>query len=477
MIDFQSTWWPADQERLTLYAQLDQMFLSKHREAFARLSGKLPKHLYDKAYISQDYPKFISSTWAGLLFGRPPVISTPIPAEQSSLNTIMASNRLAQTFYESELACSSRGDAVLRLSTGSRHPGGPVEVLIEEVPAYSYFAECDPDNQRRILSQCLAWERTVGEGDKLKRYLRVEHHGAGWIRNELYPITGLTKVGPAVPLSVLYGEDAPPDYIETGVSVPLLFHLPNELYGCAHYGMSDYTPTLVGLFDEANQRITGIADVLDRHKDPKLILPTGVLDRRGQIKTEDLEIIEVAPEDASSNAPRLLTWDAQLDSSFKMLDEVDSAILKFAQISAAWARQDAGNIDSAPAFNRCFAQMLARLTLKQSYREPVIKQMLFTAMQLNAIIGLGPAPTAPPEVLWSNGLPKDDKEMTEVAAAAVGAGFMSKLTAIRYTRQVGEAEAMAELARIDEERADDPPLPTVLPMQPDSESSGTEIPS
>lgn len=466
MIDFLQTWWPPDSKRIEDYTRRQQLFESEHCKAFSEKSAKVPEHLEHKLYLVQDYPKLISTTFADLLFGQAPIFS--LPSNQDQLNKLVADNRLNTSLYESELSASFRGDAVFKVSIAPRHPGGKNEVLIEEVPAYAYFVEVDPDNQRRVLSQCLAWERIVCQGEKEIRYLRVEHHLPGQIVNELFVIEGWTKVRFKVPLSDLYGESAPPDVQLTKVDVPLLFHFPNLRHGSAYYGMSDYTDGLETLFDEANQRITGIANVLDRHGDPKLMVPEGIVSKRGTVKATDLEVFVLqGPE-----KPEYLTWDAKLDSFFRQLEGVEEKIFQFSDVSPAMFGKDkAGNIESGRAMMMRFARMITRAVRKQNYREPVICEMLYTALMLGAANGVEgyTMPEAKPEMVWRNGLPKDDKELTEVAAAAVQAGFMSKLTAIRYTRQVGDQEAAAELERIESEAPPEPPppLPNLPPAPPD----------
>jgi hypothetical protein len=456
LIDFQRTWWPpdADTVRLQNYQLTQQLFESNHAAAFKERSAKVPPHLKSKNYIGLDYPKLISVTFADLLYGAAPIFS--LPSQQSRIDNLVLTNNLPILLYESELSASFRGDAVYKLCLERRNAGGPLEVLIEEVPAYSYFVEIDPDNGRRVLSQALAWERTVGDGEYTKRYLRVERHLPGKIQNELYEIKGLTKVSARVPLSVLYGDQAPPDEELTRVNVPLLFHVPNERHGSVYWGESDYTKSLIDLFDEANNRVTTISDILDKHSDPKLVTSPGTVDRFGRIRSSELQVIEATPEDTVAGTPRYLTWDAQLQSAFGELESIEKKIFKFAHISKALFPDDnVGHIDSGRAMAMLFADMLTRVRRKQSYREPVIKALLYTAMQLEAAWLGQPKPDGYCEVIWRNGLPKDDLELTNVAVAAVGAKIMSRYSAIRYTRQVGDEEARAELERIDLEQDDD----------------------
>lgn len=473
MIDFVESWWPPaeDECRLKNYKRRQELFESNHAEAFKEKSGKIPDHLKDKVYLVQDYPKLISKEFAKLLFGKAPIFS--MPSQQAQLDKLVTDNKLPVALYENELSTSFRGDGVFKVSIGPRHPGGENEVLIEEVPAYSYFTELDPDNTRRVKSQCLAWERIVtkkepGGGTRDIRYLRVEEHGAGWIRNALFIIKGFTQIEGPVPLSELYGDDpnAPQEFYETKVSVPLLFHFPNVRHGSCYYGESDYTPGLESLFDEANGRITSIGCVLDKHVDPITAIPTGIIGKKGTIKVEDLAIMEVAPEEASAGLPKKVTWDPLLESSFNQLETIEERIFLFADVCRP-DRKAVGRIDSGRAMHMLMAPMLARAELKQTYRQPVICEMLSTAIALGAANNVPgySQPTEMPEMIWRNGLPKDDKELMEVASVGKGAEIMSQEDAIRYFFQCGQQEAKAIMDRIKEDRAANPP-PAPAPPPP-----------
>jgi hypothetical protein len=468
MIDFMRGWWPPsqeDSERLRDYKRREQLFESDHKTAFADKSAKLPDHLKEKAYLVQDYPKMVSTVYADLLFAEPPIFS--LPGQQEEIDQLVTSNMLATLFYESELSISFRGDAVFKVGMRPRHPGGEPEIIIEEKPASSYFVELDPDNARQVLSQCLAWERCVGDGERKKEYLVVEHHLPGQIITQLYLRTGHTKIKMQVPLSDLYGDAAPPEVQFTGVPMPLLFHFPNLRHGSRYWGMSDYTEGLESLFNSANQRLTSISDILDKHESPKLVMPAYSLDKKGNLKAASLDVIEVNPEDSVSGAPRYLTWDPQLAAAFGMLEANEEKIFQFADISPAMFGKDkAGNIESGRAMAMRFARMMTRVGRKRSYREPIIKQMLFAAQLLKQAWLNGPAPLGPVEIIWRNGLPKDDLELTNVAKAQVEAGIMSRHSAIRYVKSVSPIEADTELARIKEEQSSGAPPVAPAIVQP-----------
>jgi hypothetical protein len=296
----------------------------------------------------------------------------------------------------------------------------------------------------------------------------------GQIVNELYEIIGQGRVkNRRVPLSYLYGDAAPDEVEVTGVSTPLLFHFPNKTSGGDYWGDSDYSLGLESLFNEANARMTSISDVLDKHVGPKLIVPSGVLSHRSETPVAELDIIEVWPEDAVTNSPRYLTWDAQLQAAFNQLAALEEKIFQFSDVSPAMFGKDkAGNIESGRAMAMRFARMMTRTNRKRAFREPVLQDMLFVAMQLQVYWGIPGAtePVSPPEVIWRNGLPKDDKELSEVAAAMVGAKLMSRETAYRYFANVGADEAKAEMDKVAAETPEPVAMPAITPVvdTPDS---------
>ena len=80
-----------------------------------------------------------------------------------------------------------------------------------------------------------------------------------------------------VPLSTI------PDYKdleeeqETGYPGLLVEHIPNWRLDDMFWGISDYHD-LDSLFDALNNRVSRIDSILDKHSDPKLILPPGSME-------------------------------------------------------------------------------------------------------------------------------------------------------------------------------------------------------
>lgn len=445
MLQFGNEWFPPPEqsERLREYYVCECLYDSKHREVFRDLEDR--PEVVSYKYLINDYPTMISDIFADIIYGQPPVFT--LPGAQSRIDKLVTDNELAVSLHEAEINCSYRGDMVHKVSLANIE--WETRVVIEEYPAHSYYVERDPSNCRRVRSQALAWVVEYNE----QRYLRVEHHYPGYVINQLFEFSGKRDKVRAVPvpLAVLYPEL--PEYQETLVPMPLLFHCPNIRTGNKYFGNSDYTPGLQSLFAEANERLTGISQVLRKHEEPILVTPEGVQDRRGNVRSSKMKTISVSPEEAALNVPRFVTWDAQLSAAFQQLEVLDGKILDKAGISPALLGRDkAGNIESSLAMKLRFSRLLSTCVRKQSYREAHIKRVLRAALALEtAWLGL-PVVDVLPEVVWRNGLPKDDKELGAVAIERFAAGLMSRHTAIRYSMEVGDAEAVAESERIDSEK-------------------------
>lgn len=456
-MDFTVTYWPPDQDRLAGYKQRQQLFESEHFLALEKLSAKIPAHLRDRAYLVQDYPKLITTTYADLLFGQPPVLS--LPGQQDLVDRLVEENGLFTTLYEGELSASFRGDVVYKLSVRpDPDRENNLRVWIEEVPAYCYFVESEQCHVRRLRSECLAWVECLYQEGRECRFLRVERHAPWEIKNELYLLGAgdSTKVIRRVPLSTLPWLSDLADVEPTRVPFTLLIHGPNLRHGSRFWGMPDYTNGLITLFDEANCRLTAIAHILDKHSDPTLSFPAGSIpNSKKHVRPEEVKVFQLEP---GQMPPAYTTWDGQLGPAFNQLETVDAKIFDFSDVSPAmFGRDKAGNIESGRAMYMRFVRMLSRVSRKATYRGPLVKTLVWRGMQLAAAWSIPgwKKPVGQVEVVWRNGLPRDDKEATDVAVQRVINRLWSRETAIRYIDQTGSPEAQAELARLREEEAED----------------------
>ena len=463
MIDF-SLWPPSaeDAARIEGYSQRQKLFDGDHKHAFELTSAKIPAGLASKLYLAADWPKLITLVQADMLFGESPILSQ---AEQIQMNNMVEETGLMVSLYEACLSASFRGDAVIQIGTGNDGT-----LCIEEKPAYCYFVERDPDNQRRILSEALAWEREDILGNPV---LMVEHHFPGLIKREAFALDGpffasqyTKRRNGKIKLAQVYGANAPAEEEDTGIERSLLFHIPNFRHGSQYFGQSDYTEPLISNFDSYNDRLTKIHSILDKHSDPKMVVPYGTLDERGQVKGGSMGLFQLPPG-SDPNNPRYLTWNGELVAAYMELDKLADLIFKFSEIAPAIFGEDkAGSIESGRAMKFRFTRTIAKIRRKRLYWHRALMQLLLWAQKYATAHGLSylqedsPVKYAPARgyarIQWQDGLPKDTKEDVSTESERVQNRLSSVVSAIQRIDNCTEQAAVDELARIRAEEEQNP---------------------
>lgn len=464
-IDF-SLWPPTreDAERRAKYAYYEQIFDGNFLEAFALKSADVDP---GDPYLGADWGALICKVNADMLFGQPPIVS--VGDDQKQLDQLLKKCDLFSLLNEAALPQGFRGDAVLLLEWDAEKK----MPCVSEIPACNYFALRSRDNSRKVLEEALAWEVGVG----LDTYLRVDRYKKGEIFRECYRVGG--QVGTAwdvedaglvrlrkterVPLAAAYPdpeeEPAPPErgtYKLPGGRSPL-FLVPNQRHGSCYYGRSEFAGGLPSLFDSFNQRLTELHQVLSKHSDPKLVLPEGVLDKQGRIRSEELGVIEIPTGAENGDSFKYLIWDGQLIPATGELKVLEELIFKFSEISPAiFGADKAGSIESGRAMKFRFQRTLAKIARKVRIWDPILKELIYLihwmAAEMGAVITYPDgteepvkAPTRHAELAWQNGLPQDTKEQIEIESLRVQWGLTSRVKAVQRLDQCSEQKALDDL--------------------------------
>lgn len=428
------------------------------RDAFAN------KRERRKISLCLGYPQIITNVGADFLCGEAPTFALGKASSKANkiLKQITEANNLAPTLYEAAKSASFRADAVFRVRWGARHFGGEPEVILEELPAYNYFADLDQDNRREVLAEHIAWKRVWEK----KTYLRLETHVPGTIYQRAFRLGSEGEVGEEVSLESVYEPGrAPQPEQKTGVPFSLLVHIPNTRKGGEYWGCHDYGGGLEGLFEALNNRASRIDQYLDKHAAPKVIAPPGLLGPDGAVNAEDLEYIE-ANSEIFKDLPRLLTWDGQMASSFLQVDMLIDAIFKLSEIAPAVFGQDkAGSIESGRAMRMRYVRTIAKINRKKSYFNPGVKRLLnLAALVYQANVDKSPAMDGDLEITWQDGMPTDYMEAVEAEAKRIQSGTSSRITSIRQIDGVDDAAAAEEVARVDADRASAAPKIVAAPV-------------
>lgn len=442
-----------DRARLSLYSYYESLFIGDHFSAFniAIDNEQYGKEYGRLRYVKANFAGLVSKVIADFLFSEPIMIKCP-EGDQDFIDALVRENKLDTQFYESALANSYNGDALFKVRAGSKKPNDKKStVIIEDITPSIYFPKIDGFNVRAMPEvQELAWTFTVDN----KKYLRKEIHRIGSITNEVY-LMQEDRIVAQVPLSILGINLA--DVVLTKIDEPLLFHVPNWKAGNRYFGISDYHD-LDSLFYAINNRLTKTDNILDKHGDPILAVPSGILDEKGQVKKKALGVVEMG--EGETNKPEYIVWDASLDNAFKQLESLIKMLFMTSEISPDVFGQGEGQSDSGRALKYKLLRTLAKAARKKLYYDTAIKSALYSAQLLAKQWGLevgGKKLTTEPmpvEIEWKDGIPVDETEQLANETSAIDIGITSKKAAIMRVYNMDEKAAEEMLESIEDEKPD-----------------------
>jgi hypothetical protein len=443
----------ADKARLDRYAMNDKLFKGDHFGAFSlRINDpKWSKEYYILKYVAANFAGLISKVCADMLFSEPIQIDTD-NGDQDFLDGLIAQNKLNTQFYESALANSRHGDAVFKIRSGYLNPGDESPtVIIEDISPSTYFPVLNAWNIRDIPArQEIAWLMSRGS----VQYLRKEIHEGSTITNELWVMDG-DQLKEQVDLSVL-GDAAPAETQDTGIPQSLIVHVPNWRDGSTYYGYDDYQD-LMSLFYAINNRMTKGENILDKHSDPILALPEGVLDEQGKVRKESFHMFEIPSDGVGTPVkPEYITWNASLEPAFKQIEKLVEMLYMFSETSPDAFGMGTGQSDSGRALKYKMMRTIAKVARKKLYYDSAIKQVLFVAQKFaqanniplqDGVTKLKKDPVLP-EIIWSDGLPIDDREIIENEEMRLASGTQTVVDAIKNIDNIDEDAAVKKAAAI-----------------------------
>lgn len=451
--------YPDQEARMQRYQFNDDLFAGRHFDAFKlKIQNEHYNRDYAKLkYVVANFAGLISKLAADMLFGEPSKIKVP-DGDQLFIDALVNANHLNVQNYESALGNSRHGDALYKLRVGKLNPGDTDStVIIEDITPAIYFPHLDPSNVR-AEPECkeLAWKVNIDGQD----YVRQELHYAGYIENKLFKLKD-GQIQAAALLSLISPDLQPRE--ETGINQSLLIHVPNWKDGSTHFGYDDYAD-LVTLFYAINNRMTKTENILDKHSDPILALPEGVLDEKGQVKKEAFHMFEIPSSDIGGTVtkPEYIVWNASLDSNFKHIDQLMDMLYMFSETTPdafGMVKATGAGAVSGRALKLKLVRTIAKINRKRLYYDAALKQVIYVAQLLakkhNLKVDGVPLTKNPvyPEIDWQDGLPVDSLEAVTEEQLRIESGTTSKRQAIMRLDGVDEETALETLVEIKSEDA------------------------
>lgn len=445
-------------QRLSDYVYFEKLFLGDHYEAF---NVKIQSEDYNKAYsklrfVIANFAGLISKIVADMLFSEPAIVKASEGKNQKFIEALIEDNNLAVQFYESALSNSYMGDAIFKLRVGKRNPTDTEStIIIEDITPRIYFPKLDPFNVRaEPIQKELAWVFKKGND----QYLRKEIHESGKILNQVFVMEG-REIKEKTNLSIL-GIDGLADEQSTEIKSSLVVHVPNWKTGSRHFGLSDYLD-LDSLFFAVDNRMSKVDNILDKHSDPILMVPPGVLDENGKVRKKALGVIEIG--EGETGKPEYVVWDASLENAFKEIEKLVEFLYMVGEVSPDVLGLGQGVSDSGRALKFKLMRTIAKVARKKMYYNAAIKKIMFTAQELAKAYNLkvrGVSVDGEPTdvtIDFNDGLPIDDKEQLENETMALDAQLTTRKAAIMRIYNLDEEDAQKV---IDEQKKENPlPVP------------------
>lgn len=449
-------------KRIKGYKMNKKIFKGHHHEVFEK-SNVLPSHK-ELLYISVNLAGIICKKSADFLFGEELKVLAgkgEHTREQEAFNRFMEENDLNILLYENALSNSYAGDSFIKVRYGQEFAGElPPEldeprVIIENVNPENVFPEVVAWDKKKIKAYHVAVPYYDEEQDQW--FLTVESHFAGKIIYMGYTLTPIhynlhNEVERFEITGIVEGSAFE---VQTGINMPLVVHIPNLATSNSWKGIDDLTE-LHPLLDEINNRLSQIADILDKHSNPAMAVPSGLLsadeDGNAQFRVAVDKVFEVMGKD--DVVPQYITWNGQLQEAFSELDRLIDLVLTISEIPAvALGKGDSGTSGSSGlAIKWRMNSLLAKVNRKKQYYTKGIKQVFYIAQKLEEVLGISDYETTVPVLQFQDGLPKDEMEQANIMSIrSGGAKTISQKSAIMLLNNMTEEQAEAEIERIQSE--------------------------
>lgn len=443
--------------------------IERYKDNYMLYEGKF-KDLLDKYNVRSNSRLYVAVNLAGIVAHKPTDLlvgeaiqvnsGKPINSkEQLALDKMTLENSMNIVNYQNALMCAITGDCFYRIRYGQKYGGefppniDKPRVFIEDIEPWYVFPESTKGSSRELDTFHICIPRF---DNQLKRWiLDCETHVPYYVRNHSYTLHVIEKDYYGEPEAFKIDEQIGDDVVTpTGVLDPLVIHIPNGK--TRTWEGKDDLSEHKQLFDELNNRLSQVASILDKHADPAITVPTGLLE------TDELgnpifsiardKVFELTGKDDIK--PEYVTWNGQLNEAYTEIDKIVDLLLISAEIpKVALGMGDAGTSGSAGSgIKYRMASILSKVNRKRQYFDKGLREVYFRAEQLEKALGIADYEPVIPQLDFKDGLPKDETVEANVMAVRISSGTISKASAIKYLDNLTDEQVKEEMDRIKEEQ-------------------------
>jgi hypothetical protein len=455
------------QKRINRYSENTKLFKGEHADVLNKIADK-----NDFAYLVVNLPSLICKKYADFLFGEEPTFSAgkdDKSEEQKTIDRLVNDNKLHIKNYKSSLSNSYKGDSFYKIRWGQTYNGleeikvDPFKVIIDTQNPEIVFPETVPGDFNTIYVYHIAYPMTFKRDGKDCWNLIVESHYPNRIINSKFEMNATKTMNSKIVEWTITNElpldDGVIKEIKTGISKPLIKHVPNFQTDDSWEGIDDIND-LKSQFAIINNRISQLQNVLDKHADPALVVPSGILkeDEKGELvfNISRDKVFEI--NEKGEILPQYVVWDAKIDAVFKDIEQAVNHLLMLAEIPpVALGLTDSGT-SGASGLSVKFRMnsLLAKVKRKRQFYNEALKDILTIAQELeHAKLGKKKLKyeVTSPRIGFKDGLPNDEKEDAIISQILTGGQQIFSVKTILMDKYgYTEEQADIEIQRmIDEE--------------------------
>lgn len=432
--------------RITEYKIYEDLFNGDHFSAFSIKAEEMRDQYARLRYIVCNFTGLVSKVIADMLFGEPITITDK--DNQDFIDTVVFENKLDTLFYEHAIANSYYGDNLFKIRVENNR------VLIEDASPMLYIPELDPHNVRAKPKRVhLVTINKIGDD----QYMIVETHEPPFVKMR---VAKITKEGAVLITNKEYEGISGIKYeesVDTKVNRFLVIHVPNWKPR-GHFGVSDFKDIKELVF-ALNNRMTKTDNILDKHSDPILAVPPGVLDEEGKVQKKAFTMFEM---DDQGHKPEYIVWNANLDNAISQIDKLVEFLFMFSETSPdALGMGKNGIAESGRALKMRLLRTIAKRNRKKLYYDQAIKELIYVTELLvkanpaykvsEELKDVKPAKPQPPTTTWQDGIVNDETERVDLTVKKVDAGLLSKKRAVIDLENVEPDEADEILKEVEDE--------------------------
>ena len=441
----------AEKERIETYKLHEQLFLSRHDEAWAEEFRRMARRIR------------ISDTKVDTVFnyhvcGEAPTIETE--GNTDDLQYVLDRTDFASKLYEAVIDVTRYGNGV------TKNVGKSISVTN---PMY-WFPIVRDDDLKRIEKHVIAYPIKPDKDGNFQR-LYVEIHEVGIIRTREYKLGQLEKKDSYF-LGVIGGADGQERIQNTGINDFAVQVLTNTTHSGSIYGLDDYT-IINSIVRTIMWRMHRADRVLDKHSEPSMTGPTSALERDERTGLWLIKAGNYFRRD-SKDDPELsyVTWNGNLDANFKEIELLFNQLYILTEMGQAFAE---GNGDGGAASGRALrlrmtSPLIKAKRLANTNTAPV-KRLICSLAAANGIA----LDYDTVKITWKDGLPDDEAETISMLRDATNnKAVMSQYTALKRMG-LSDGDVEAEMEQMQEEAAANTPLAlTVIDSAMEDEADGAD---